>query len=46
MAGAGLEPPAKRGRRGGPALPYLIFGLVVGDGEAVGNLHRVLVHGP
>lgn len=26
--------------------PYLIFGLVVRDGEAVGDLHRVLVHSP
>lgn len=34
------RPPPRR-----TAWPYLILGLVVRDGEAVSDLHRVLVHG-
>lgn len=43
--GAGIAPRRENPAPPGPP-PYLILGLVVWDGEAVGDLHRVFVHGP
>lgn len=39
-------PPHRAASGGRSRAPYLILGLVVRDGEAVGDFHRVLVHGP